>query len=326
MGPKLMFIRVSENCNGGCFMCNYAHKNDSYNISKEEVEYLISEMNKQGSYKMARFTGGEPLINKDLCHFIKRFKEEGYLTSIITNGFLLPVVGEDIAKAGLDQVIISIDGSKDEYNDELRGLRNSISRIKEGIKIIRSINPKINIRANTVASSKNISDLKDIHKLLNELDFDCWSIIPIRGKSSVWEEDKIDEYKKIYNEFIESQKKYDKPHLLGYSKMWAGRNDEEITETFKNGFRISPTNKCIYVDNLRFYIPDKKLLVPCNCAAHRINQIDTDYSKEENIFKQADIMADWLRENGPTHCTGCEPLNAYLSDHPEVIDENIFEF
>lgn len=326
MGASIMFVRVSENCNGGCFMCHYAHKNDSYNITKEQFEKLLENMKKEGTYKMVRFTGGEPLLNKDLPYFIRRCTEEGYVTSIITNGFLLPYVGEKIADAGLKQVIISIDGSKNEYNDELRGLKNSVDHIKQGIEVLKSRNKDINIRANTVASAKNIDDLLDIYMFLNELDFDCWSIIPIRGTSAPWKEEEIEHYKDVYKKFIEMQKTIKKPELLGYSPMWAGQTEEKVTETFMNNFRIVPSDKCYHVDNIRFYIPDKELLVPCNCAAHRIQQIETEYSKVQDINEKANIMADWLREYGPTHCTGCEPLNAYMADNPKELQKSLFKF
>ena len=63
MKPKIMFVRVSENCNAGCFMCGFAHTHGKYNITDEQFDKLIEDMNKTGSYEMIRFTGGEPLIH-----------------------------------------------------------------------------------------------------------------------------------------------------------------------------------------------------------------------------------------------------------------------
>ena len=104
------------------------------------------------------------------------------------------------------------------------------------------------------------------------------------------------------------------------------RKDEEISKTFNNQFRINPTNKCNLASYVRFYIPDKDLVVPCNCAAHRINQIEADYSIESDKYKKADIMAEWLKENGKSHCTGCEPLNAYVADNPKILTKKDFKY
>ena len=327
--PTVMFVRVSENCNAGCFMCDYAHSHGLYNITMEQFNLLIQKMNQTGSYKMIRFTGGEPLLHPNIVDFVKISRDNGYLTSIITNGFLLPNLAEKLGNAGLNQVIISVDGSKSEINDTLRGLKGGLIRIKNGVNQIRKFNPQTIIRANSVVSPQNIFDLNDLYQMLHDLKFDSWSIIPIRAtnnENTKWNVNDLNKYKKEYDKFIDNQKKYPGLELLGYSSKWAGNTLEEIEATFKNEYRRVPRNKCLLVDYVRFYIPDKDLIVPCNCAAHRIHQIKTEYEKEPDIFKKAEIMASWLKENGPTHCSGCEPLNAYAGDNPKVLKEQLIKF
>lgn len=329
MNPKIMFVRVSENCNAGCFMCNFAHSTGKYNISNEQYDKLLNMMEEKGTYELIRFTGGEPLLHPNIFNFIKKAKKLGYKTSIITNGYLLPNFSKEIAYSGVDQVIVSIDGSTSEINDKLRGLKNGLERIKDGVNKIKKVNTNIIFRANTVASEQNIADLSSLYKMLNELSFDSWSIIPIRPTNSLmtkWNLNNIDNNKKLYGEFIKLQSKFKNVKLLGYSSSWAGITDEEINNTFSNKFGIKPRKQCNLVDIVRFYIPDRELIIPCNCAAHRIYQIQTEYDKEKNISKKADIMAAWLKENGVNNCAGCEPINAYLSDNPNIISENIFNY
>lgn len=329
MKPKIMFVRVSENCNAGCFMCGFAHTHGKYNITDEQFDKLIKDMNEKETYEMIRFTGGEPLIHPHIIDFIKKSKDNGYETSIITNGYVLPSLAEQIAESKLDYIIISIDGSKSEIHDKLRGLPNGLERIKKGITKIRELNPNVKVRANTVVSDLNIDDLIDLYKMLDEYKFDAWSIIPIRPNddpNTKWNENNLKHNLEKYKEFLEEQKNHTNIDLLGYSSNWAGTNDEEITNTFLNKFRVGPTDKCNLVDNVRFYIPDQELIVPCNCAAHRVHQIKTEYEKENNIYKKADIMAEWLKENGKDHCTGCEPLNAYAADNPKIFTKNLFKY
>ena len=286
-------------------------------------------MNDKGTYNLIRFTGGEPLLHKNIINYIKKSHDTGYQTSIITNGYLLPNFGQKLVDAGLDQVIISIDGSKPEIHDKLRGLKSGLERIKKGIEIMREQNPNIMLRANTVVSPYNIADMVDLHNMLDELHFNSWSIIPIRptdNPDTLWNPKDIEFYKEKYNEFLNNIDKHSCVELLGYSKAWAGVSDEEINKTFSNQFRINPTNKCNLVDYVRFYIPDKDLVVPCNCVAHRINQIEADYSSESDKYKKADIMSNWLKENGKSHCTGCEPLNAYVADNPKILTKKDFKY
>ena len=163
MNPTVMFVRLSENCNAGCFMCYFAHQHGLYNITDEQFDSLIQYMNDKGTYNLIRFTGGEPLLHKNIINYIKKSHDAGYQTSIITNGYLLPNYGQKLVDAGLDQVIISIDGSKPEIHDKLRGLKGGLERVKKGIEIMREQNPNIMLRANTVVSPYNIADMVDLH-------------------------------------------------------------------------------------------------------------------------------------------------------------------
>lgn len=329
MKPTIMYVRTSENCNANCFMCHFANQHGLYNITEEQFDMLLDKMMQEGTYRMIRFTGGEPLLHPNIISFISKAKEAGFLTSIITNGLLLNSLSKKLCDCKLDQIIISIDGSTPDIHDKLRGVQGLHNKIIAGVKEIKRLNPKVNIRANTVVSPLNIGDLVNLYNLLDNLNFDSWSIIPIRptdDPNTQWDINCIDEYMRHYEKFVEEQKKNKKIVLLGYSQYWAGKTKEEITAMFSNKYRVTPKSQCNTVDLIRFYIPDKNLLVPCNCVAHRIHQIDVDFSKESDIFKQSDIMSNWLRENAPTHCDGCEPLNAFIGENAHALKDDVFKY
>lgn len=314
--PKIMYVKVSENCNSHCFMCHYAGKTNSYNITQEQYKKLLNTM-KQYSYKVIRFTGGEPLLHKELCTFIKQAKDINLFTSIITNGFLLKINAEKLITSGLDQCIISLDGSNSEIHDNLRNFKGCFNKIIEGIKELRKYNPNINIRINTVVSGKNIHDLCNIYKLLETLEVNQWSIIPVKYKENTWNEKSIE----YYNEFKKIIPKNSKIEFLGNSRNWAGKTDKEICHTFNNGKCLNSENPCTVVDYVRFYIPDIDRIVPCNCISHRLNQLPFDLDGDAESC--CEKIKNWLKVNSKD-CTGCEPLNIFINDNPEIMeDDNI---
>lgn len=314
--PKIIYVRVSENCNSRCFMCHYAGKHDSYNITMEQY-YKLIEYIKTKKFETIRFTGGEPLLHRDILIFIKLAKNLGLKTSIITNGYLLKAMSRGLIEAGLDQCVISLDGSCSAVHDNLRNFDGCFNNIIFGIKELRKYNKSINIRINTVVSGKNIMDLTNIYKLLLKLQVNQWSIIPVKYKDNLW----IPESYKYYTEFQENIKNNDDKRLefLGDSKIFAGISNEEIYDTFNNNKRIKSKNICSVIDYVRFYIPDKNLLVPCNCIAHRLNQIPIILSG--NMEDDCEIIRKWLKRNC-FQCTGCEPLNVYINDNPEIMLDN----
>lgn len=322
---KFMFVRLSENCNSGCFMCGYAKKHDSYNLSEEKFEKLLNLMREEGTYKVVRFTGGEPMLHPQLAHFIKRCKEEGYKTSIISNCFLLPYQYKKLCDAGLDQIIVSLDGATKEVHDKLRNFPGCYDNIIKGVNLVKQQYPNVHVRVNTVVSRENIESLEQMATLLESLQIDSWSLIPLRSSINYYNED-LSKYIELYSSFKKRVETLKKPKILGYCKSWAGRTEKEVENLFVNNKLYAPTTNCRLVENVRFYIPEPEMIVPCNCAAHRTEQINTDKNKFEDLEKDAEFMQQWLSENGPKVCTGCEPLNVYMAEHPECIDEDVFNF
>lgn len=324
--PRIMFIRVSTRCNSNCFMCKYAGNKESFNITDEQFEMIIDKMKKEKSYKMIRFTGGEPLMHPRLPYFIKRCSEEGFRTSIITNGYLIPQKYKELVDAGISQVIFSLDGSCPEIHDKLRSFKGCFNNIMKGMDLLRQYDSKIILRVNTVVSKYNIGDLINLLNLLKEKNINQWSIIPLKSSKELWNDGNTEKYIQFYNDFQCSVEKVSIPKLLGYSKQWAGRTKEEVHEMFYNNKLYRPRKDCNVVDIVRFYIPDTKEIIPCNCASHRKCQINIRNDSSFSTEQYTQEMKNWLKINAVNTCTGCEPINVYLSEHPECIDEDIFNF
>ncbi|MFA6368811.1 MAG: radical SAM protein [Candidatus Shapirobacteria bacterium] len=325
--PLILFIRITENCNAGCFMCGFAQSKKQFYITLKQFKNIVDQASKAG-IKMVRFTGGEPLLHPDIITFVRLFKEKGIKTSIISNGFLLPEKYEKLISNGLDQLVLSLDGSKAELHDRLRNLPGVFVNLTSSIKKIKSIQNNFLIRINTVVSPLNIDDLENILKLLINLNVDQWSIIPIKSKENLWEKVEKKELLKSYNRFQKKIKNISKPELLGYSKKWAGRNKKEIEKYFDIGVGPTPKIECNLVDLIRFYVPSTDRLSPCNCASWRLSDVDFDTHFELSDLTGNKItkMVDYLKINGPKVCRGCEPINAFLAENPEIIDDNIFSF
>lgn len=83
------------------------------------------------------WTGGEPLIRKDLEELITYAHSLGIDSGITTNGILLTRKRVDsIAKAGVNSFQISLDGSTAERNRDIRGARlKDFQLIIDGIKM-----------------------------------------------------------------------------------------------------------------------------------------------------------------------------------------------
>lgn len=261
--------------------------------------------------KMVRFTGGEPLLHEQITDFVSICHDQGLKTSIITNGLRLEEKLPVLADSGLDQIVISVDSCSQQLHDELRGTPGLFNRICSTLNHINALYPKLRTRINTVVSEKNIHNLADLADWVDLYNIDQWSVIPIKRKESPEISlMSVEEYTKYYRIFQEKAKTCH-AQLMGYSDNWV----DCIEDYLYGKEKIHPKEKCNLTKAVAFYDPFSDHFYPCNCVPHR-----------KMSFKNADEEIKWYYENGCLHCDGCEPLNAWCSDHPDALAENIFNF
>ncbi|MFB6291032.1 MAG: GTP 3',8-cyclase MoaA [Candidatus Bipolaricaulia bacterium] len=140
LGRKVNYLRLS--LTGRCnFRCKYCLPEEGIEklprkeiLSFEEIVNLVGAASELGINKV-RFTGGEPLTRKDLPGLVEMVSGiEGIdELSLTTNGSSLSGVADDLSKAGLDRVNVSIDAIDPEVFAEItRG--GELSSVLAGIK------------------------------------------------------------------------------------------------------------------------------------------------------------------------------------------------
>lgn len=143
-GRTIDYIRVSvtKQCN---FRCQYCMPNTPFDAFDKD-EYIpldnVLEFLKVGidnGIKKIRITGGEPLLRKDLPDFIAKLREYSKDVQLVltTNGFLLEKCAEELKKAGLNRINISLDSLKRERVMQISkkdGLENVLAGIDKAVE------------------------------------------------------------------------------------------------------------------------------------------------------------------------------------------------
>lgn len=147
-GRKIDYLRISltDACNLKCVYCmpenGIKFNNASGALDNEELKKIIGIFGNLGTKKL-RFTGGEPLLRKDLKDLISAAKANGIeKIAITTNGILLEEKLEDLVSAGLSELNISLDTlDAKKFSEITRGgdldtvLRAINKSLKLGIKV-----------------------------------------------------------------------------------------------------------------------------------------------------------------------------------------------
>jgi 12,18-didecarboxysiroheme deacetylase len=160
---------VTRRCNLKCVHC-YAHaKGMDYDneMSTRQGKELIDDLAQFGA-PVILFSGGEPLVRKDLPELAGYAGENGMRAVISTNGTLIRSKTARILKdIGLSYVGISLDGMK-EINDRFRGVTGAFQSALEGIKNCQDAGIKVGLRF--TINKFNVNEIPHIFNLIEEMD------------------------------------------------------------------------------------------------------------------------------------------------------------
>lgn len=173
-GREIDYLRISltERCNLRCLYCmpdwnckelNRENRNESREeITLEEIRELVQLFASLG-IKKVRLTGGEPLLRKDILEIVNEIsKTQGIEeVTLTTNGILLENMIENLEKAGIKRVNISLD-TLDEYEYRKITRGGDIEKVLRAIE--KCLNLGIKVKINCVIT--NFQNLNSLEKLL----------------------------------------------------------------------------------------------------------------------------------------------------------------
>lgn len=318
---KYLFVRVLEACNADCFMCSFALSRDRYRTSPESFRHILSEAITM-NVGFVRFTGGEPLMHRDILELIQICTDAGVKSSLITNGHTLAHHALGLEAAGLDQVIVSLDSGDAELHNKYRNTPSLFERAIEGVDEIRRFGMRV--RCNSVVGPHNYTSMPVLQEQLQRHDVEQWELSAIKLSSTI-RYDHPDDVRAIGDVIYAG----DGPIPMG--KRWYGDTLEEQEQYFEQGVPPRATTPvCHVTEDVMYLDPKNGFLFPCSLLPHRsvphlyggqIKREDGSFDLHSEAFAE---RREFFRVNGPKLCTGCSSSAAgYSSDRsesPSLID------
>lgn len=155
--PFYLSLAVTNRCQGRCIHCYsfLQRKEERPELTTAELESIIDQAARLGVYQVI-FTGGEPLLRKDILELVGHARSRGLLTRLNTNALLLDrETAVALKKAGLNQCALSLDDADPETHDRMRGLPGHHARTLEGLGMLRALG--IYALANVYISARHLS-------------------------------------------------------------------------------------------------------------------------------------------------------------------------
>jgi GTP 3',8-cyclase len=148
-------ISVTDRCNFRCQYCMPAEGlpwlERSALLTYEEIERIVRLLASMGVHDV-RLTGGEPLVRRELWRLVEALSaiEDVNDLSLTTNGYLLTRHVDDLVRAGLKRINVSLDSlAPDRFFQLTR--RDSLQQVLEGLEAAQR-HPELRpIKINVVA-------------------------------------------------------------------------------------------------------------------------------------------------------------------------------
>lgn len=180
--PEEIILEVESGCNYRCPFCfnlnSFASKGRIVaNLNSGYVKKIIDQIKKAG-IRIIRFTGGEPLLRKDILELLEYAKSKNLEVRLNTNATLIDKKIARRLSQIVDNILIPINTLSAKEESILSGNVNSFHRKIESIILLKKYGIKI-VRAGTVATPKNIRRLEKFLNLVLKLRLDDWEFYRI---------------------------------------------------------------------------------------------------------------------------------------------------
>ena len=110
MRPSYFRVSVTERCNFNCYFCHNEGQcaSEISSLSAEDIIWVVGIAARLGFTKI-KLTGGEPTLRPDLPRIVSGIRALGINElSMITNGSALPRLIQNLQKAGLPRINVSL--------------------------------------------------------------------------------------------------------------------------------------------------------------------------------------------------------------------------
>jgi len=140
-GRRIEYLRISvtDKCNLRCVYCmpeeglEWLRRDEI--LDYEEIAAIVRTMAGIG-LRRVRITGGEPLVRKDLPVLAGLISEVPEIEdlSLSTNAVLLGPMADELARAGIDRVNVSLDSLREDRVDEITRRPGTFRKVMDGLE------------------------------------------------------------------------------------------------------------------------------------------------------------------------------------------------
>ncbi|TXK33817.1 radical SAM protein [Pontibacter qinzhouensis] len=286
--PVLCNYYVTYRCNARCSFCDIWEKPSPY-IKVGDVQKNLQDLKRLG-VEVIDFTGGEPLLHREIDVFLRMAHEMGFITTLTTNGLLYPKLAHRL-KGLVDMLHFSLDSSSKTEHDSGRGVA-CFDFVMESIQVARQLGERPDIIFTVF--KHNLSQLEEVYQQITQPNKLMLILNPAFEYNGVAAGEQLTEAELRY--------------LSGFGKRKGVYLNEGFIELRRDGGNHTNKPVCKAATTTLVISPENELVLPCYHLGTKGFPINSNlyslyHSKEVNALKQL--------EGRLPACQGCT-INCYM--------------
>jgi MoaA/NifB/PqqE/SkfB family radical SAM enzyme len=180
----IVILMPHSACNCRCVMCDIWKGNHNLKqLTEADITGLLESFEKFGTQQVL-MSGGEALLNQNFFRFCEILKKRKVKITLLSTGLTLKKHAQQLVE-WVDDIIVSLDGDE-QVHDCIRNIPGAFSKLREGIQMIRSIQPGYPISARTVIHRLNYKMWPRIIDSAKQIAVDRISFLPADVSSSAF--------------------------------------------------------------------------------------------------------------------------------------------
>ena len=286
--PVLCNYYVTYRCNATCSFCDIWERPSPY-VTLDNARQNLRDLKRLG-VRVVDFTGGEPLLHRQLPDLLREAKQIGLITTVTTNALLYPKQAERL-RGLVDMLHFSLDSPVAHEHDQSRGVR-CFEKVMESIALARQLGERPDILFTVF--ERNVHQIQQMHEeicLPNDL---VLILNPVFEYNTVETGDRLSD------------------NTLEQMSWWGKQKNVYINDAFiqlrQDGGNHIDAPICRAGSTTLVISPENKLVLPCYHLGLK------DFSIDDNLYalyRSGEVQKLVALEGRLPACEGCA-INCYM--------------
>ncbi len=175
--PVIIIWEVTRRCALACRHCRAVAqpKRDPAEFAGDEIEMVLDQV-AEAAPLFFILTGGDPASRPDLVHIVRRARDRGLRVAISPSATprLLREDFDELRRAGVERMSLSLDGASESSHDAFRGVRGTWEWTRRAVEKATAAGMEFQI--NTTFSRTNIGEWDAFAGMIRKMEPKMWSV------------------------------------------------------------------------------------------------------------------------------------------------------